>query len=453
MDGLGDPESHAAWSSEAACEISDPFSNELGVGDWLDPLSFDEEDTGLPGYSLDTEGLGLSDEAHLAAVELAGTSQLADLDDVVDAPCKHSVRMSAMRASFSMNDLMGHSGQLSSGPWLRHAGATPQLEPVPEGAPAPGTSIFPSPATSTFQNGVAAAAQSSRQGPLPPHQHAFIGSRQQAFPMQSDAVMHAPPFPIPSVPHNRPPTSMVLGEQRTELPAMTSDQPAPAVQMVSALQQGQHTINMQAHAGGDAEERPGGMRKSHSALELGAWRQVAAGELDAFVDENTLEQLHGLQGRGGITMGRLTPEERLQKILRYRAKRQMRNFNRTIKYQCRKSLADTRPRVRGRFARDNEPGSVMPHETKKAQREKGRDGVPGSSENVATDSKADVCVKPEPGREAEPSGSATSAGTSTQMQHESAMDNKGNLETLFNQWAEMDASNAQMHPQPGMPNA
>lgn len=48
----------------------------------------------------------------------------------------------------------------------------------------------------------------------------------------------------------------------------------------------------------------------------------------------------------------------------------MRNFNRTIKYQCRKSLADTRPRVRGRFARDNEPGSVMPHETKKAIREK-----------------------------------------------------------------------------------
>ena len=67
-------------------------------------------------------------------------------------------------------------------------------------------------------------------------------------------------------------------------------------------------------------------------------------------------------------IGKLTPEERLQKILRYRAKRQMRNFNRTIKYQCRKSLADTRPRVRGRFARDNEPGSVMPHETKKAMR-------------------------------------------------------------------------------------
>lgn len=74
--------------------------------------------------------------------------------------------------------------------------------------------------------------------------------------------------------------------------------------------------------------------------------------------------------RTALQIGKLTPQERLQKILRYRAKRQMRNFNRTIKYQCRKSLADTRPRVRGRFARDNEPGSVMPHETKKAQRAK-----------------------------------------------------------------------------------
>ena len=66
----------------------------------------------------------------------------------------------------------------------------------------------------------------------------------------------------------------------------------------------------------------------------------------------------------------MSPEERLQKILRYRQKRQERNFNRTIKYQCRKSLADTRPRVRGRFARNNDIGIVLPHETKKAQRER-----------------------------------------------------------------------------------
>ncbi|KXZ53634.1 hypothetical protein GPECTOR_6g551 [Gonium pectorale] len=67
-------------------------------------------------------------------------------------------------------------------------------------------------------------------------------------------------------------------------------------------------------------------------------------------------------------IGRLTAEERLQRILRYRTKRAQRNFNREIKYQCRKTLADSRPRVGGRFARNDDPNSVLPHQTKKAQR-------------------------------------------------------------------------------------
>ncbi|XP_074345706.1 zinc finger protein CONSTANS-LIKE 2-like [Apium graveolens] len=47
-------------------------------------------------------------------------------------------------------------------------------------------------------------------------------------------------------------------------------------------------------------------------------------------------------------------EERKERIERYRAKRAQRNFNKTIKYQCRKTLADNRPRIRGRFARNDE---------------------------------------------------------------------------------------------------
>ena len=52
---------------------------------------------------------------------------------------------------------------------------------------------------------------------------------------------------------------------------------------------------------------------------------------------------------------------------RYRQKRHERNFSKRIKYMCRKTLADSRPRVRGRFARNDDAGAVMPHETKKAQ--------------------------------------------------------------------------------------
>ncbi|KAM7491425.1 hypothetical protein LguiA_034346 [Lonicera macranthoides] len=58
-------------------------------------------------------------------------------------------------------------------------------------------------------------------------------------------------------------------------------------------------------------------------------------------------------------VGRYSAEERKERIHRYRAKRNHRNFNKTIKYACRKTLADNRPRIRGRFARNDEaPGDI-----------------------------------------------------------------------------------------------
>jgi len=53
-------------------------------------------------------------------------------------------------------------------------------------------------------------------------------------------------------------------------------------------------------------------------------------------------------------IGKYTLEERRLRILRYRQKRQERNFDRKIKYACRKTLADSRPRVRGRFAKNDD---------------------------------------------------------------------------------------------------
>uniref|UniRef100_A0A2P2PIS8 Uncharacterized protein MANES_11G137200 n=1 Tax=Rhizophora mucronata TaxID=61149 RepID=A0A2P2PIS8_RHIMU len=49
-----------------------------------------------------------------------------------------------------------------------------------------------------------------------------------------------------------------------------------------------------------------------------------------------------------------TPEEKRERIERYRSKRNQRNFTKKIKYACRKTLADSRPRIRGRFARNEE---------------------------------------------------------------------------------------------------
>ncbi|KAF5768178.1 putative transcription factor C2C2-CO-like family [Helianthus annuus] len=53
---------------------------------------------------------------------------------------------------------------------------------------------------------------------------------------------------------------------------------------------------------------------------------------------------------------KLTSEERKEKIHRYMKKRNERNFSKKIKYACRKTLADSRPRVRGRFAKNDEFG-------------------------------------------------------------------------------------------------
>ncbi|XP_058101458.1 uncharacterized protein LOC131245784 isoform X3 [Magnolia sinica] len=58
-------------------------------------------------------------------------------------------------------------------------------------------------------------------------------------------------------------------------------------------------------------------------------------------------------------VGRLSVEERKEKIHRYLKKRNERNFSKKIKYACRKTLADSRPRVRGRFAKNDEFGEAV----------------------------------------------------------------------------------------------
>ncbi|QCE07687.1 ribonuclease P/MRP protein subunit RPP1 [Vigna unguiculata] len=57
-------------------------------------------------------------------------------------------------------------------------------------------------------------------------------------------------------------------------------------------------------------------------------------------------------------VGKLSVEQRKEKINRYMKKRNERNFSKKIKYACRKTLADSRPRVRGRFAKNDDFGET-----------------------------------------------------------------------------------------------
>jgi hypothetical protein len=52
-----------------------------------------------------------------------------------------------------------------------------------------------------------------------------------------------------------------------------------------------------------------------------------------------------------LFIGNSIREARNEKLSRYRNKKTKRNFGRKIKYACRKALADSQPRIRGRFAK------------------------------------------------------------------------------------------------------
>lgn len=55
-----------------------------------------------------------------------------------------------------------------------------------------------------------------------------------------------------------------------------------------------------------------------------------------------------------LAVGSSASEDRKEKLSRYRNKKTKRNFGRKIKYACRKALADSQPRIRGRFAKTEE---------------------------------------------------------------------------------------------------
>jgi len=62
-------------------------------------------------------------------------------------------------------------------------------------------------------------------------------------------------------------------------------------------------------------------------------------------------------GDGGVSTANGAPApvmDREARVLRYREKRKNRRFEKTIRYASRKAYAETRPRIKGRFAKRSE---------------------------------------------------------------------------------------------------
>jgi hypothetical protein len=73
-------------------------------------------------------------------------------------------------------------------------------------------------------------------------------------------------------------------------------------------------------------------------------------------------------------VGAYTKEERQAIIAKFRAKKMRRVWRKQIKYDCRKRLADTRPRVKGRFVSRKE------RESQAAAGKDGDDAASGDGE-------------------------------------------------------------------------
>ncbi|KAE8725314.1 Detected protein of confused Function [Hibiscus syriacus] len=96
------------------------------------------------------------------------------------------------------------------------------------------------------------------------------------------------------------------------------------------------------------------MRKVSSTGDLESMRNVHNTQRSISTPSTMEDSINSSMEESPFKVGRYNAEERQEKILKYKAKRSQRNFNKTIKYACRKTLADTRPRIRGRFARNDE---------------------------------------------------------------------------------------------------
>ncbi|CAK9141923.1 unnamed protein product [Ilex paraguariensis] len=99
----------------------------------------------------------------------------------------------------------------------------------------------------------------------------------------------------------------------------------------------------------------GQMRRVCSTGDL---QKIKTAQTSHMLSSSPLATERSFMEEANFKVGRYSAEERKEKIHRYRAKRNQRNFNKTIKYVCRKTLADNRPRIRGRFARNDEAAEI-----------------------------------------------------------------------------------------------
>ncbi|GER46708.1 zinc finger protein CONSTANS-like protein [Striga asiatica] len=83
----------------------------------------------------------------------------------------------------------------------------------------------------------------------------------------------------------------------------------------------------------------------------GMRRAFSDGDIKTLDNNGNISQVQSPAGLPKVPSACASSEDRKEKLYRYWSKKSRRNFDRKIKYACRKALADSQPRVRGRFAK------------------------------------------------------------------------------------------------------
>ncbi|KAJ8554314.1 hypothetical protein K7X08_024992 [Anisodus acutangulus] len=92
----------------------------------------------------------------------------------------------------------------------------------------------------------------------------------------------------------------------------------------------------------------------------GMRRAFSEGDLKTMGNGN-INLIHSPRGQPQIVGSSTSETLRKEQLSRYRNKKNKRNFGRKIKYACRKALADSQPRIRGRFAKTEEIDTSKKH--------------------------------------------------------------------------------------------
>ncbi|XP_064982631.1 zinc finger protein CO3-like [Musa acuminata AAA Group] len=90
---------------------------------------------------------------------------------------------------------------------------------------------------------------------------------------------------------------------------------------------------------------------------------VSLSSVDASVVPDTSNTSHIRASKGTIHLfsPRFNPMDREARVMRYREKRKARKFEKTVRYASRKAYAETRPRIKGRFAKKSDAELEVDH--------------------------------------------------------------------------------------------